>query len=345
MISDEQYMQRAIDLALIAGVHAAPNPMVGAVIVHNGHIIGEGYHRKYGGPHAEVNAVNSVSDKTLLKESTIYVSLEPCSHFGKTPPCADLLIEHQFKRVVIATMDPFAKVAGQGIEKLKQAGTDIQTDVLQAESRELNKRFFTFHQKQRPYVILKWAQTADGFIDAAREADETGTIRWISSPETQALVHHWRSQEQAILVGWKTVLNDDPSLTVREVKGSDPLRVVVDSQLKAPIEARLLTDKRPTIVLNTVKDEEKGAIRYIRIPSVSTANILKALADLHILSVIVEGGSRTLQHFIVDKTWDEARVIVGKSSFGSGTKAPVLNAIPRKTTTFSDDRIYEYRRV
>jgi len=345
MISDEHYMQRAIDLALLGGVSVAPNPMVGAVIVHKDRIIGEGYHRHYGGPHAEVNAVNSVANKELLKESTIYVSLEPCAHFGKTPPCADLLIEHQFSRVVIGTTDPFAKVAGQGIQKLQHAGIAFRTDVLKAESSELNKRFFTFHQKERPYVILKWAQTRDGYIDASRNEDETGVIHWISSPETQALVHHWRSQEQAILVGWKTVLNDDPSLTVREVKGRDPLRVVVDSQLKAPIEARLLTDNRPTVVLNTVKNEEKGAIRYLKIASVSTTDILKALAGLNILSVIVEGGSRTLQHFIVDQAWDEARVIVGKSTFGSGTKAPVLNAIPKKTTTFSDDRIYEYRRV
>jgi len=345
MISDEQYMQRALDLALIGSVTVAPNPMVGAVIVHNGRIIGEGYHRKYGGPHAEVNAVNSVADPELLKDSTIYVSLEPCAHVGKTPPCADLLIEKQFKRVVIGTVDPFAKVAGLGIQKLQNAGIDVAVDVLGPESRELNKRFFTFHQKQRPYVILKWAQTQDGYIDASRSEDETGVIRWISSPETQALVHHWRSQEQAILVGWKTVLNDDPSLTVREIKGNDPLRVVVDSQLKAPIEARLLTDNRPTVVLNTVKDEEKGAIRYLKIASVSTSNILKALAGLNILSVIVEGGSRTLQHFIVDQAWDEARVIVGKSSFGSGTKAPLLSAIPKRTVSFSDDRIYEYRRV
>lgn len=345
MISDEEYMQRAIDLASLGGVNVAPNPMVGAVIVHNGRIIGEGYHQQFGGPHAEVNAVNSVADKELLKKATIYVSLEPCAHFGKTPPCADLLIAHQFERVVIGTTDPFAKVAGQGIRKLEAAGISCRTDVLKGQCSELNKRFFTFHQKQRPYVILKWAQTQDGLIDASRSADETGVIRWISSPETQALVHHWRSQEQAILVGWKTVLNDDPSLTVREVKGKDPLRVVIDSQLKAPIEARLLTDKRPTVVLNTLKDEVKGPIRYLKIPSVATAEILKALAGMDILSVIVEGGSRTLQHFIVDQAWDEARVIIGNTRFGSGTKAPALSAAPKRTTRFSGDRIYEYRRV
>ncbi len=345
MISDEQYMQRAIDLALLGGVAVAPNPMVGAVIVHRDRIIGEGYHQVYGGPHAEVNAVNSVADRSLLAESTIYVTLEPCAHFGKTPPCADLLIQENFKRVVIGTIDPFAEVAGKGIERLQEAGIEVTTDVLRDRCLEVNKRFFTFHQKKRPYVFLKWAQTRDGFIDLARDEHETGVIHWISSPETQPLVHHWRSLEQAILVGWKTVLNDDPSLTVREVKGRNPLRIVVDSQLKAPIEATLLNDNRPTVILNTLKNEETGAVRYVKIPSVSTKDILQALAELNILSVIVEGGSKTLQHFIVDQHWDEAHVIVGDTRFGSGTKAPVISGLPRKTIAFSSDRIYEYRRV
>jgi diaminohydroxyphosphoribosylaminopyrimidine deaminase / 5-amino-6-(5-phosphoribosylamino)uracil reductase len=345
MISDEQYMQRAIQLARMGGVNVVPNPLVGAVIVHNDRIIGEGYHRVFGGPHAEVNAVNSVSEPELLSESTIYVSLEPCAHYGKTPPCANLLVEKRFKRVVIGTVDPFAKVAGQGIRILEDAGISCTIGVLEAACQLLNKRFFTFHEQQRPYVILKWAQTADGFIDAERNSNETGQIRWISSHETQAIVHQWRAEEQAILVGWKTVLNDNPSLTVRAVEGKHPLRIVVDGNLQAPQTATVFTDGLPTVVLNTLKSEENGAVRYLQLPDLSVASQLNALYELNVLSILIEGGRHTLQQYIDSGNWDEARVIVGKPAFGSGTKAPLMPLLPQRTYTFSTDVIHEFGQV
>ncbi|MBI3239976.1 MAG: bifunctional diaminohydroxyphosphoribosylaminopyrimidine deaminase/5-amino-6-(5-phosphoribosylamino)uracil reductase RibD [Flavobacteriia bacterium] len=342
MFSDEQFMQRAIQLALLGGVSVAPNPMVGAVIVHNNRIIGEGYHQVFGSAHAEVNAVNSVEDQSLLSESTIYVTLEPCAHFGKTPPCANLLVEKRFKRVVIGTVDPFAKVAGQGIRILQEAVIECTIGVLEAECQAVNKRFFTFHQRQRPYVILKWAQTPDGFIDADRNNNETGEIRWISSPDTQTLVHQWRAEEQAILVGWRTVLNDNPSLTVRAVSGKSPIRIVVDSQLQAPKKATVFTDGLPTIVLNTLRDDQEGAVRFVQLPDCSVENQLKALFRLNITSVFIEGGKVTLQQYIDTNSWDEARVIVGTNRFCSGTSAPNIGRIPTKTMTYSTDTIHTF---
>lgn len=342
MFSDEQFMQRAIQLALLGGVSVAPNPMVGAVIVHNNRIIGEGYHRQFGSAHAEVNAVNSVSDPSLLSESTIYVTLEPCAHFGKTPPCANLLVQKQFKRVVIGTVDPFAKVAGQGIKILQEAGIDYTVGVLQSECQKVNKRFFTFHQQKRPYVILKWAQTPDGFIDADRNNNETGEIRWISSPDTQTLVHQWRAEEQAILVGWLTVLNDNPSLTVRAVSGKNPVRIIVDSKLQAPKTATVFTDGLPTIVFNTLREGQEGSVQYVQLSDCSVENQLKALYELNIISVFIEGGKMTLQHYIDSGNWDEARVIVGTNRFGSGTEAPVIGRIPSETFTFSTDTIHTF---
>lgn len=340
MLSDELYMKRALELAQLGGVNVAPNPLVGALIVHNERIIGEGYHQRYGEAHAEVNAVRSVKQPELLRESTIYVTLEPCAHFGKTPPCANLLVEKQFKRVVIGTVDPFAKVSGAGIRILEDAGISCKVGVLEKECQYLNRRFFTLHQKQRPYVILKWAQTADGFIDAPREQDETGTIRWISAPETQSLVHLWRSEEQAILVGWKTVLNDNPSLTVRAVEGKHPLRIIVDSDLKAPFNATVFTDGLPTVVLNTKKAGESGAVTYIQLPDMSVGEQLKALHKLSIVSVIIEGGSYTLQQYLDSGLWDEVRVIQGTTAFGKGLRAPAINRLPTQTTNFGQDQLF-----
>lgn len=343
MLSDEHFMQRAIDLAAIAGVDAAPNPMVGAVIVHNGRIIGEGWHQRYGAPHAEVNAVANVTEPELLPASTIYVSLEPCAHFGKTPPCANLLVEKRFKRVVIGTVDPFAKVAGQGIAILQNAGIDCTIGVLSEACQELNKRFLTFHEQKRPYVFLKWAQTADGFMDAPRGENETG-IRWISAPETQTLTHYRRAQEQAILTGWKTIANDNPSLTTRAVAGKNPLRIIVDSELKAPATATVFTDGLPTVVLNTVKSAEEGVVRFLRLSDLSVESQLKALYELNILSVIVEGGRHTLQQHIDSGLWDEATVIQGKAVFRAGTPAPVIGQLPHSSFFFAGDTFYEYRR-
>lgn len=342
MNKDEQYMQRALQLAALAGVEAAPNPMVGAVIVLNDQIIGEGYHKKCGEPHAEVNAVNSVLEKSQLTESTIYVTLEPCAHFGKTPPCANLLVEHQFKRVVIATVDPFAKVAGKGIELLKNAGIEVTVGCLETEARELNKRFLTFHQKQRPFVILKWAQSPDGFIDGERTDNETATIRWISQPETQVLTHQWRTEEQAILVGWKTLLNDNPSLTARAFTGKNPLRVVIDPNLKAPENAKVFTDNEPTIVFNRHQSAILGSVEWIQLEDFSASMILHLLYLRNILSVIIEGGRYTTQTFIDAQLWDEARVVIGQNNLNGGTSAPVISKTPSKNVTFGKDSIYFY---
>lgn len=344
MQTDEFFMQRCIDLALLGGVEVAPNPMVGAVIVRDGKVLGEGYHQKCGEAHAEVNAVNAVADKALLSEATIYVTLEPCAHFGKTPPCADLIVHHKFKRVVIGCLDPFHAVAGKGIERIREAGIEVTVGVLEKECLQLNKRFFTFHNKQRPYIILKWAQTSDGFVDSVRDDQSERKINWISAPETQSLVHQWRSEEQAILVGWKTVEHDNPSLTVREITGKNPLRVIIDGQLKMPEDSTIYSDSGKTLVLNRIKNETIGNVEFVKLPVIDTENILRALYERSILSVFVEGGSRTIQHFLVDNAWDEARVISGNSIFKNGTRAPRIAGVPDHSFSFSTDKIHQYFR-
>jgi diaminohydroxyphosphoribosylaminopyrimidine deaminase/5-amino-6-(5-phosphoribosylamino)uracil reductase len=343
MNMDEIYMQRCIDLARLGQLNVAPNPMVGAVIVHNNKIIGEGFHQKFGDAHAEVNAIRSVQHPELLSESTIYVSLEPCAHHGKTPACSDLIVENKLKRVVIGCKDSFSKVSGKGIDKLKKAGIEVEVGVLEAQCRDLNKRFFTFHERQRPYVILKWAQSKDGYLDKVRHADEKG-VNWISAPETKALVHKWRAEEQSILVGRKTVQNDDPSLTVREFSGNNPTRIIIDSQLQLSMDANIFSDEAPTIIFNRVKNEVKDNIEWIRIAETNTRLILDELYKRNILSVFVEGGSRTLQYFIFDNVWDEARIIVGNTVFGEGTKAPIISKVPTYSYSFSSDTIHHYFR-
>lgn len=343
MNPDEKYMRRALQLAKLGGVSVAPNPLVGAVIVHNDQIIGEGYHQKYGEAHAEVNAVNSVKDKTLLSEAEIYVTLEPCSHFGKTPPCAELLIRSQFKRVIIAQVDPFSEVAGRGIEKLENAGIQVEQGILEDEAKELNKRFITFHTKKRPFITLKWAQTKDGFIDLDRSKNQEKGINWISQPETQTITHRIRGTEQAILVGWKTILNDNPSLTTRAFKGSDPIRIVLDPQLQAPKEASVFTDGKQTIVLNLLQNGEMNNVRYIRLDKMDSLSVLEALYQNNIHSVLIEGGAATLAHFIESGLWDEALVITGENKFGSGLKAPLISKNPLKTTRFGRDSLSYFR--
>jgi diaminohydroxyphosphoribosylaminopyrimidine deaminase / 5-amino-6-(5-phosphoribosylamino)uracil reductase len=345
MTLDEKYMLRALQLAKLGGTATKSNPLVGAVIVCNNEIIGEGYHQKYGEAHAEVNAVNAVKDKSVLKEATIYVTLEPCSHFGKTPPCADLLVKHQFKRVVIAQIDPFSEVSGRGIEKLRNAGILVDCGVLEEEAQELNKRFITFNTKKRPYITLKWAQTKDGFIDRDRSSGSETGINWISQPETQVITHQIRSTEQAILVGWRTIQNDNPSLTTRAFKGENPLRIVIDPQLKAPKEAAVFTDGNKTIVFNLLKDEEIGAVRYFKGKDMDPQSILEALFEGNIQSVLIEGGANTLSRFIESGLWDEALVITGKNVFKNGLKAPVISKIPAKRVSFGKDRLDYFRNI
>jgi diaminohydroxyphosphoribosylaminopyrimidine deaminase/5-amino-6-(5-phosphoribosylamino)uracil reductase len=342
-MSDEIYMRRCIDLALKGISEVAPNPMVGCVIVHKGKIIGEGYHETYGQAHAEVNAIDQVNDKELLKQSKLYVSLEPCTHKGKTKPCTDLILKHEIPEVIIGVKDPNPKVSGKGIDKLKKAGIKVKVKVLENLCLEVNKRFFTFFQKQRPYVILKWAQTRDGYLDKIRN-DEEQKINWISAPETQTIVHKWRSEEQSILVGRNTIINDNPSLTVREYGGKNPIRIVIDSQIQISGALNIYSEEAPTIVFNRLKNEKTNNIEYIKINETSTKNILDELYKRGIQSVFVEGGSRTLQYFIIDNAWDEARVIVGQNTFNEGYKAPVINRIPIHSRAFGKDTIHYFKR-
>ena len=341
---DKIFMQRCLDLASLAGVDVSPSPMVGAVIVLEDEIIGEGYHQFFGGPHAEVNAVNNVPTEFInrLNLATIYVSLEPCAHTGKTPPCVDLILKLNFKRVVVGCKDPNPLVSGKSIELMKDAGINVTSGILENECHKLNKRFFTYQLKKRPYVILKWAQTKDGFIDINRDEETERKINWISHPDTQSLVHHWRSKEQAILVGWKTIEHDNPSLTVREVKGLNPLRIIIDSNLNMPKDSKVFTDGDKTVIINKIKNEEIGNVSFVKLNQITTRSILSYLYELEINSVFVEGGSGTLQHFILDGLWDEARIIQSKNKFEDGIKAPKINGIPSKTYTFADDQLFHY---
>ena len=333
---DEDFMMRCIKLALLGKGFVAPNPLVGAVIVHNDKIIGEGYHQRFGEAHAEVNAINSVKDKSLLKNATIYISLEPCSHFGKTPPCSDLIEHHKFKRVVIGCKDANSEVNGSGIKKLQEAIAEVSVGILEKECRKLNHHFFTFHEKKRPYVFLKWAQTAKGFLD------DNGKSALISSTDTQTLVHTWRMNHQAILVGRRTVENDDPSLTVRAVKGPNPVRIVIDPSLKLPEGKMIFNKESDTIILNTKKNAIHQNISYVQLNKIDAPSILNVLYSLHIQSVLIEGGGKTLQSFIDSGLWDEAKVIIGKNEFQNGTAAPKLNNDNLTSETFFSDTINCY---
>jgi len=340
--NDDFFMHRAIELAELGGVSVAPNPKVGAVIVHNGEIIGEGYHQQYGGPHAEVNAVNSVKDKNLLKEATIYVSLEPCSHYGKTPPCCDLLIKHQFKRVVIGNTDPNPVVNGKGIERLKSAGIEVCVGVLEKECAFMNRRFLTFQREKRPYIILKWAETADGFIDFERKEGSPREIHVISGEESHRLVHQWRSEEQAILVGWKTIQNDDPQLNVRLVDGKSPIRIILDSNLYAPHNSKVFIDGHPTIIYNKITNEIRNNLQYIQLKNVTFVKLFSSLFEKRIISVLVEGGRTTLNEFIQHGKWDEIRRFRSKVKFGKGMKAPDIRqqvTTKNQTIIVGDDEL------
>jgi diaminohydroxyphosphoribosylaminopyrimidine deaminase / 5-amino-6-(5-phosphoribosylamino)uracil reductase len=325
MKTHEFYMKRCIELAKNGLGTTYPNPMVGSVIVHNGKIIGEGWHKKAGEPHAEVNAVNSVKDKSLLKEATIYVSLEPCSHFGKTPPCCDLIIANKIPNVVIGTIDPFAKVAGNGVKKLIESGKNVTIGILEDECNELNKRFFTFHQKKRPYIILKWAETADGFIAPISKTEKSPV--WITNSYSRQLVHKWRTEEQAILVGTNTVLEDNPKLDARDFKGNNPIRIVWDKSNKITEEFHIKNGIISTFFLTESKNlTEKQNIYYKNtiFDTLLAKRTLDILYKENIQSVIVEGGSQTLQTFIDANLWDEARVFLSENTFNQGVIAPKL---------------------
>ena len=336
----DHYMHRCLELSVLGFPRVMPNPAVGCVIVCDEKIIGEGYHQNFGEAHAEVIAIQSVKDKTQLERATVYVSLEPCSHYGKTPPCADLLISHKVKKVVVAITDPNPLVAGQGIEKLKNAGIEVIIGVLKEEAAELNKRFLTFYQKKRPYIILKWAQTHDGFI-----ADEKGNSKWISNNTSRLLVHKWRSEEQAILIGTNTAKTDNPHLTTRDWTGKNPIRILIDQDVILPKKLHLFNHEVPTIVFNLKRNYEEKNLKFVQIDFGNNMldELLKSLYELKIQSVIIEGGSFTLQQFIDNNLWDEARVFTADKSFGKGISAPKLTAKAKSNRKIKGDLLEFYR--
>jgi diaminohydroxyphosphoribosylaminopyrimidine deaminase/5-amino-6-(5-phosphoribosylamino)uracil reductase len=332
---DSLFMQRALELAALGKGHVSPNPLVGSVVVHEGRIIGEGWHEKYGQHHAEVNAINSVFDKSLLSDSTVYVNLEPCSHFGKTPPCTDLLIQHNVKKVVVANLDSNPLVAGEGIKGLRHAGVEVCTGINDSKGRELNKRFFTFVEKQRPYVILKWAETADGFV-----ARENFDSKWISNEYSRQLVHRWRTEEDGVLAGTRTVLHDNPMLNVRDWSGRNPVRIIIDRFLKLSHKLHVFDATQRTLCYNLLKHEEHKNLSLIRIDEQNfLSNLLTDLHKHQIQSVIVEGGSQTLNFFIESGVWDEARIFSSPNTFGKGIPAPKLKGTLMGTQSLMGDTL------
>ena len=338
----EKYISRCIDLGKLGIGNTYPNPSVGCCIVYKNNIIGEGYTSSAGCNHAEINAIESVKDKSQLKEAVLYVTLEPCSHHGNTPPCTDLIIQSGIKHVVIGSLDPNALVNGSGINRLKSSGINVEVGPMQAECELLNKRFYTFHQKKRPYIILKWAQTADGFIDKLRKNNEEG-IHWITHPETKKITHQWRSEEAAIVIGTNTAINDNPNLTVRAASGTNPARIILDEDDKLPKNLSLFDGASRTIILS--KKKLKSSKNY-EVWNLNFDNFISefnnALFTNEILSVIVEGGGQLLNSFLKQGVWDEARVLTGNTQFGAGLLAPKISSQPTSLEKFNDDQISYY---
>lgn len=339
MNGNEQYMQRCFQLAEQGLGSTLSNPLVGCVIVNDNKIIAEGYHAKYGGDHAEPDALKKISDKELLKSSTLYVNLEPCSHHGKTPPCSNLIIQSGIKEVVICNTDPNPLVNGQGIKKLNEAGITTTVGILEKEGLFLNRRFFTFQTKKRPYIILKWAQSADGLIGKINERTA------ITNQYTNQLVHKWRSEEQAILVGYNTAITDNPKLNVRLVEGNDPLRIVIAKRNELPPSLHLLDKSIKTIIANCITDKEEENLIHKKFKEESLIeDLLQYLYEQKIASIIIEGGANTLNNFISKGLWDEARIITSDLKLNDGVAAPKLNSTPQKTEqVFNDTVTYHYK--
>jgi diaminohydroxyphosphoribosylaminopyrimidine deaminase/5-amino-6-(5-phosphoribosylamino)uracil reductase len=337
-------MRRCFDLARKGLGFTRTNPLVGCVIVWRDRIIGEGYHHKFGGPHAEVNAIRAVKDPELLRESVLYCNLEPCSHHGKTPPCSVLIRQKGIPEVVIANTDPFASVNGRGIRQLEEGGVKVRTGCLAQEGIELNRRFFHFHQKKRPYVILKWAQTTDGFLDLSRQPGDPVGTNWITGEVCRTLVHKWRAEESSIMVGTQTVVTDNPQLNLRRWKGDPPVRITLDRNGRLPEGSKILDGSQDTLVFTGVPGKYSGRTRSIVLePSYSLEDLMEELHDLQILSVFVEGGARLLQSFLDTGLWDEARVLTGRISFSQGVKAPVMPEKPREQFVFQNTRVELYQ--
>ena len=341
---DEFYMQRCLDLASIARGETYPNPMVGSIIVHGGRIIGEGFHLKSGMPHGEVVAVNTVKDKSLLKSSTLYVNLEPCSHYGKTPPCAAMIAKLGIPRVVIGARDTSGKVSGKGIDIMKKEGVEVIEGILEGKCRDLNKAFYTFHEHKRPYVVLKWAQTRDGFIDVSRKKDHPIEPTWITNELSKTLVHKWRTEIPSILVGTRTVQQDNPGLTARNWKGENPVRLIIDE--KNSLEDSFKVFDEGTFYYRVV-DKKYGKSKKNEIKldfgRNFVVNLLHELYALEIQVVLIEGGSETLTSFIQSGFWDEARVFVGDALFREGVIAPEFNAIYQQKEVFGNSELNVYR--
>ena len=328
----EKFINRCIEISKFGVRAAMPNPSVGAVVVCDDIIIGEGYTSKYGGNHAEVNAINSVIDKSLLSKSTIYVSLEPCSHFGKTPPCADLIIDSNIPNIIIGCLDSNEKVAGNGVKKLRDAGRNVIVGILEKECMASNKRFFSFHEKKRPYIILKWAESQDGYISPITKIEKKPL--WITNEISRQLVHKWRTEEHAILVGTQTVLDDNPQLTARNWVGQNPIRIVLNLNNRIPASSFVFDNAAETLMIT--KDNINP-----------TNNLAQEICDIlyqkNIQSVIIEGGQKTLQTFIDANIWDEARIFKGKNIFENGTKAPLLIGNLLEKKTILDDELMIFR--
>ena len=355
MSADERYMWRCLELARKGKGAVAPNPMVGAVLVCDAQVVGEGFHAFWGGPHAEVEAVRSVRDPECLSRATLYVSLEPCCHFGKTPPCTELILQQRIPRVVVACTDPNPQVGGKGVQRLREQGCDVTLGVLEKEARELNRRFFTFQEKKRPYILLKWAQTLDGFMDIARKSPEDTTSYWITNGALKLRTHTWRTEEAAIWVGANTLLHDNPRLNVRYAAGRQPLRIAFFDTSRADIRRFHLADAtQPALVFHFGEDREEKNLTFCHIPyftprpdgllpAEALENMLGVLHRRGVVSVMVEGGRRLLDSLLAAGLWDEARVLEGNIRFGSGLPAPVISQTPVREEAVEDNRVFYYR--
>lgn len=345
-MNHEFYIKRCLELALLGIGNVSPNPMVGCVIVLNDKIIGEGYHQKYGEAHAEPNAIKNVFDRfgndaeDLLKSAAAYVNLEPCAHFGKTPPCADLFVKHRLKKVVIGNRDPFSGVDGKGIEKLKNAGIEVESGILDEECKYFNRRFFTRIQKQRPFIILKWAETANGYF-----ATTDGHQKWISGALAKRLAHQWRTEEDAILIGKQTAVMDNPQLTSREWPGKNPVRLVIDKNLQVPNDNHIFNTEAKTIIFNEVKTDVIGNIHYIQMEDMHFYLAQKIAFQLYLMdvqSVIIEGGANILNQFLEANLWDEARIFTAPNSWESGLRSPIIKAQLQEQIQIGPDKLSIY---
>tara|TARA_B100001057_G_scaffold479314_1_gene550802 strand:+ start:3385 stop:4404 length:1020 start_codon:yes stop_codon:yes gene_type:complete len=337
-------MKRCIELASKNIGYTYPNPLVGSVLVYKDKIIGEGSHSKYGESHAEVNAINSVKDKSLLNDSTLYVNLEPCNHYGKTPPCTEAIINNNIKKVVIGSQDPNKLVNGSGIEKLRSNGCNVSVGIMNKECNELNKRFFTYHKLKRPYIILKWAESKDGYISPIKSFKTLKKVNWISGEDAKKLSHRWRSQEHSILVGVQTIIDDDPILTTRFVEGRSPIRFVLDPNSRIPKDSKILSDNVKTTIFS--KKENKLIPNYTKAIEFDNINsIVESIYKTNIHSIIVEGGTKTINHFLLNNLWDSIRVFKSKAKIGKGIKGPNVNLEEFTMTNLQDDILYEFNRL